>query len=68
MKKIIKKIKKTNLFSTGDMIIIEKMKDEGQNKCIHLWIRSKALPLINSKYAENILLGHKLNDLANSVL
>ena len=68
MIKIIEKLKNTNLFSTGDILILSKMNDEGQNKCIHLWIRSKALPLIDSKYADNILLGHRLNDLANSVL
>lgn len=67
MKNLINNLKATNKFSTGDLSMIHQMCQENHLKCVHLWIKSKAIPLLTSKYTKTLLLGHKLNDLAGSI-
>jgi len=67
MKNLINKLKTTNQFSTGDLTMIQQMQSEGNLKSIYLWIKSKATPLLASPYSNKLLLGHRLNDMANSL-
>ena len=65
---ILKVLKNTNQFSTGDISVMKEMATKKQIGSLKLWIMAKSIPLVESKLIAIKLQGYDLQEIAKNLI